>query len=83
MKIIIYNDENGGMHRLRPTAEFLAEYDIQLCAQKDVPAGRRYKIIDESELPENWHDRNAWEVSDADLNDGLGAEWSTMDEVQL
>lgn len=82
-QVIIYNDENGEMRRIRPTDEGLSIFTIEQIAQKDVPAGRPYKIMNASELPPNWHEREAWEVSDTELNDGVGAEWSTIDEVQL
>jgi len=80
--VIIYNQDNGIVAIIRPTEEALAVYGIEAIAQKDVPAGKPYKIIDASEIPTDRSQRNAWTVDDADLTDGVGAEWNTFDEVQ-
>ena len=80
--VIIYNQDNGVVAIIRPTEEALAVYGIEAIAQKDVPAGKPYKIIDASEIPTDRSQRNAWTVDDADLTDGVGAEWNTFDEVQ-
>ena len=71
---IIYKQDNGVVAIIRPTAEALALYGIEAIAQKDVPAGKPYKIIDASEIPADRSQRNAWTVDDADLTDGVGAE---------
>lgn len=79
---IIYKQDNGVVAIIRPTAEALALYGIEAIAAKDVPAGKPYKIVDASEIPADRSQRNAWTVDDADLTDGVGAEWATFDEVQ-
>jgi len=71
---IIYKQDSGVVAIIRPTEEALARYGIEAIAQKDVPAGKPYKIIDVSELPADRSQRNAWTVDDADLTDGVGAE---------
>lgn len=81
-KVIIYKQESGAIAIVRPTVEAVEQYGIEAIAQKDVPAGRPYKIIDASELPEDRSQRHAWTVDDAELTDGVGAEWDTLDEVQ-
>ena len=81
-QVIIYNQDNGIVAIIRPTAEALALYGIEAIAQKDVPAGKPYKIIDASEIPEERSQRNAWTVDEAELTDGVGAVWNTFDEVQ-
>ena len=58
-----------------------AKYGIEALAQKDVPAGKPYKIIDASEIPADRSQRNAWTVDDAALTDGVGAESNTFPEV--
>ena len=70
---IIYTQDNGVVAIIHPTEEALALYGIKAIAQKDVPAGKPYRIIDASELPADRSQRNAWTVDDADLTDGVGA----------
>ena len=79
--VIIYKQANGVVAIVRPTAEALAVYGIEAIAQKDVPAGKPYKIIDASEIPPDRSQRNAWTVDDADLTDGVGAESNTFPEA--
>lgn len=81
-QVILYKQDNGVVAIIRPTQEALALYGIEAIAQKDVPAGKPYKIIDASEIPADRSQRNAWTVGDADLTDGVGAQWSTFPEVQ-
>ena len=73
-QVIIYKQDNGVVAIVRPTAEALALYGIEAIAQKDVPTGKPYKIIDASEIPADRSQRNAWTVDDADLTGGVGAE---------
>ena len=73
-QVIIYKQENGVVAIIRPTEEALALYGIEAIAQKDVPTGKPYKIIDASAIPTDRSQRNAWTVDDADLTDGVGAE---------
>jgi len=42
-------------------------------AQKDVPTGLKYKIVEEEVIPTDRSFRNAWEVDEAELTDGVGA----------
>ena len=81
-EVIIYKQDNGVVAIIRPTEEAIAQYGIAALAQKDVPAGKPYKIIDASEIPADRSQRNAWTVDDADLTAGVGAEYSTFPEVQ-
>lgn len=82
MNRIIYKQDDGTLAVIIPTPEALALYGIVAIAQKDVPAGKPYKIINASEVPADRSQRNAWTVEDADLTDGVGEEWSTFEEVQ-
>lgn len=78
-QVIVYNQDNGVPAVIVPTEEALSRYGIMAIAMKDVPAGKRFKIIDASELPNA--PQEAWEVDDADLTDGVGGEHSTFPEV--
>ena len=48
-------------------------------AQKDVPKGFKYKIIDDSEEPTDRSFRDAWEADDSDLTDGVGGDHGNLD----
>ena len=60
-KRIVYNNDDGGISIVIPTAEWLAEHTIEELAAKDVPAGKDYHIVDVSEIPSDRTFRNAWE----------------------
>jgi len=60
-KRIVYNNDDGGISIVIPTAEWLAEHTIEELAAKDVPAGKTYHIVDVSEIPSDRTFRNAWE----------------------
>lgn len=79
--VIIYKQDNGVVAIVHPTEEALALYGIEAIAQKDVPAGKPYKIIDASDIPTDRSQRNAWAVDEAALTDGVGAEWNTFPEA--
>lgn len=79
MQVIVYKNDGGGVSIVIPTDEALSMASIGQIAQKDVPAGKPYKIIDASEIPSNRSTRAAWTVDEADLTDGVGAEWSTFE----
>lgn len=61
---IIYPNDNGGVSILIPTPEYLAEHTIEELAAKDVPAGKPYKIVDVSDIPEDRTFRDAWEYQE-------------------
>ena len=42
-------------------------------AQKDVPTGLKYKIIEDELYPTDRSFRDAWEVDEVELTDGVGA----------
>lgn len=82
MNVIIYKRDDGGISVIYPTPEALDKYGIEAIALKDVPSGKAFKIVDESEIPKDRSERNQWTVDEADLTDGVGAEYSTFPEVQ-
>lgn len=67
-KKILYK-ENDGVAVITPVLDWAGTIDE--LARKDVPTGKQYKIIDESILPSRDF-RNAWEVDEAQLTDGVG-----------
>lgn len=68
---IIYINDGGGVSVVIPSPDYVEQHGIQAVAKKDVPAGKPYKIIDASELPDR-SQRNAWVVDSALLTDGVG-----------
>jgi hypothetical protein len=72
MQVVIYNQDNGIPAVLIPTQEALASHTIQEIAIKDVPAGKKFKIVDAADLPTE--PQEAWVVNEADLTDGIGGE---------
>lgn len=61
MKKILYNDEKG-LNIITP----LIALDAKIIAEKDVPAGLLFMIVDADQLPKDRSNRNAWEC---DINE--------------
>lgn len=58
---IIYPTDEGGVAVIVPAAE--CGLSIEEIAAKDVPAGKPFKIVDVSDIPEDRTFRNAWEFA--------------------
>lgn len=80
-QVILYNDDNGKLCVLKPTQSALSMYSIEIIANKDVPQGLPYKIIDDSELPSDRLFRDAWEIDSSLLTDGIGSASNEFPEV--
>lgn len=76
-KRIVFQNDNGGIAIIVPSAEAEAKYGIDAIAKKDVPAGKPYKIVDAADIPSDRTFRDAWEISLGLLTDGVG---STSDQ---
>jgi len=73
MKKIIYKNDDGGVSVIIPTNEGLEKLGgINNLAKRDVPTGKKYKIVDESEILSDRTFRNAWEIDESELTDGVG-----------
>ena len=78
MTRIIYKEANGVAAVIVPcldtinpdTNEF---YTAKEVADKDVPTGYKYKIVEDSEISADRSFRDAWTVDESDLTDGEGA----------
>jgi hypothetical protein len=70
-QVIIYNGDDGIPVMLLPTPEYLASHGIMAIAIKDVPYGKKFKIIDADQLPQNVP-QEAWRIDEALLTDGVG-----------
>ena len=42
-------------------------------AQRNVPTGLKYKIVADNFIPDDRTFRNAWEIAESELTDGVGA----------
>lgn len=60
-KRIIYPTDDGGVAVIIPASE--CGLTIEEIATKDVPAGKPYKIVDVSDIPEDRTFRAAWEYA--------------------
>ena len=69
MKVIYKNDDDS--------VSVVTPIDLSVTneefAQKHVPTGLKYKIVEDSIIPSDDSFRNAWEVDEAELTDGVGA----------
>jgi len=68
---IVYKESNGNVCVISPAANW--SQDMEILAQKDVPTGLKYLIVEDSFVPSDRTFRNAWEISDDELTDGVGA----------
>ena len=68
---IIYQTDEGGVAVIVPASE--CPLSLKEIAQKDVPTGRPYKIVDVSEVPLDRTFRGAWTIDETELTDGVGA----------
>ena len=79
MTKIVYSQDNGIAAVIIPcgvgcvinpdTGEFFTMEEI---AKKDVPTGKKYKIVPVSDISSDRSFRNAWTVDESDLTDGVG-----------
>ena len=71
MNYIIYPQDNGNIALVIPTGEL----PIEDVAQKDVPAGVPYLIVDSADVPEDRTFFGAWEADFSNPDGhGLGAD---------
>jgi hypothetical protein len=71
---------NEGLAVIIPSDEALATRTIQEIADKDVPSGMAYKIVDVADIPSDRTFRNAWDIADSELSDGVGADRETYED---
>tara|TARA_R100000951_G_scaffold44149_1_gene37258 strand:+ start:567 stop:782 length:216 start_codon:yes stop_codon:yes gene_type:complete len=68
-KRIIYKNTDGSIAIIVPANCGLT---VEQVAQKDVPTGLNYKIVDVSDISSDRTFRNAWTINDEELTDGVG-----------
>jgi hypothetical protein len=69
-QVILYVQENGSIAIVYPTEEALEMVGITEIADRDVPAGKPYRIVYASELPE---ERDGLTIGEHELTDGVGS----------
>ncbi len=69
-KKIVFKEDDGNLAIIRPIEG--CGLTLEEVAAKDVPTGKPYKIVDDSEIPTDRYFRNAWEIEDSELTDGVG-----------
>lgn len=76
---IIYPNSEGGISVIIPTGDL----PIEDVAQKDVPAGTPYLIVEDDVIPTDRSFRNAWEADFSSVTDtAMGeAAWRSANEV--
>ena len=67
---IIYTTSEGTLAFLTPSREW--EDRMLEIGKKDVTKGLKFKIVEDSDIPSDRSFRNAWEVDEAELTDGVG-----------
>lgn len=70
MKVILYPMSGGGIAVIAPVQD--SGMTIEQIAQKNVPTGTRYKIVDSTDIATDRIFRAAWEADFA-TPDGVGA----------
>ena len=68
---IIYQTKEGTVSVITATQEWSGT--MEELAQMDVPTGLKYKIVEDSVVPTDRSFRDAWEVDEEELTDGVGA----------
>ena len=69
-KRIIYKQDDGRVAVIVPAKN--EARTIEEIAKKDVPTGKKYKIVETSDIPTDRSFRDAWSVDEANLTDGVG-----------
>ena len=59
-KKIVYTKDDGTLAIVIPTPEALDKMTIEEIAIKDVPTGKEYHIVEDSEIPLDRTFRDAW-----------------------
>ena len=62
MNRIIFLQGNGVVAVIIPSPEALEQHGIQAIAIKDVPSGRKFKLVNAADIPADRSERDAWTV---------------------
>lgn len=78
MSKIVYKQDSGIVAIIIPVLTEInpntgVAFTIEEIAAKDVPTGKKYKIVEDSDVSTDRSFRDAWTADDSDLTDGVGA----------
>ena len=78
MSKIVYRQDDGVLAIVIPNLKEInpatgVVFTIDEIAKKDVPTGKKYKIIEDSDVPTDRSFRDAWTVDESNLTDGVGS----------
>ena len=78
MSKIVYKQDSGIVAIINPVLTEInpntgVAFTIEEIAAKDVPTGKKYKIVEDSDVSTDRSFRDAWIVDEADLTDGVGS----------
>jgi hypothetical protein len=68
---IIYKDTDGTISIIIPAPDYAGT--MEQLGQDVVPTGLKYLIVEDSVIPTDRTFRNAWEIAESELTDGVGA----------
>ena len=69
---IIYKNQDGGVAIFTPTQESLDMLTLDEIAQRLVPEGLKYWIVDPSAIPSDRTFRDAWELDENEMGEPNG-----------
>ena len=74
---IIYLQDDGVIAVVSPAAGVInpdteKEWTIEAIGHNCVPTGKKYKIVEDSEISSDRSFRAAWTADESDLTDGIG-----------
>ena len=74
---IIFRDDDGTAVIGVPCTNVInpatgKNFRVEECAVNTVPNGKKYKIVEDSDIPTDRSFRDAWTVDESDLTDGTG-----------
>ena len=72
---IIYKNSDESIAIIHPSREAIEFMSIEEIALKDVPTGLAFAIVNDSEIPTDRANREAWVVDSSLLTDGIGADY--------
>ena len=79
MKRIIFKGLDNTVGVIIPSQEAMSKYTLVQIANKDVPYGLQYKIVDTVDVPSDRTFRNAWELAEDTVFDGVGSISNTFE----
>ena len=77
MKKIVYLQDNGVVSVVSPIVGAInpstqKEWTIEEIGKQHVPTGKKYKIVEDSEISSDRSFRMAWTADESSLTDGIG-----------